>query len=62
MPDVAAVSDEHGRFVFGGLSAGTYRLRATGPEGNVGETSVAVPNDGIVRLGPTPSDEESSDS
>ena len=61
VPDVAAVSDEDGRFVFGGLSAGTYRLRATGPDGNVGGTSIVVPIEGVIRLGPVPSGKQMSD-
>jgi protocatechuate 3,4-dioxygenase beta subunit len=54
VPDVAAVSDAQGRFVFSGLPAGTYRLRAVGPYGGEGETDVTVPRpeDGVIRLGP----------
>jgi protocatechuate 3,4-dioxygenase beta subunit len=53
VPDIAAVSDEHGRFVFTGLPAGTYRLRAVGPDGDEGETDVTVPRPeaGLIRLG-----------
>ena len=53
VPDIAAVSDEHGRYVFGRLPAGTYRLRAIGPDGNEGETDVTVPRPeaGLIRLG-----------
>ncbi len=52
-PDIAAVSTGDGRFVFGGLTAGAYRLRAIGPDGRQGEADVTVPGSGaVIRLGP----------
>ena len=58
VPDIAALSDRHGRFVLSGLSAGTYRLRAVGPDGDEGETDFTVPrpDDGVIRLGPPGAD------
>ena len=54
VPDIAAVSDRHGRFVLSGLSAGPYRLHAVGPDGDEGETDFTVPqaDDGVIRVSP----------
>jgi hypothetical protein len=60
VPDIAAVSDRHGKFVLGGLSAGTYRLRAVGPDGDEGEADFTVPrpDDGVIRVSPTVDEDE----
>ncbi|HCT75224.1 MAG TPA: hypothetical protein DGT23_01240 [Micromonosporaceae bacterium] len=51
VPDIAAVSDADGRFVFDSLPAGTYRLRAVGPDGRQGEADVTVPGSGEYQEG-----------
>ena len=43
VPDIAAVTDGDGWFVFDGLPAGSYRLRAVGPDGDQGEADLLVP-------------------
>jgi protocatechuate 3,4-dioxygenase beta subunit len=43
VPDIAAVSDAQGRFSFGGIPSGAYRLRATAPDGTIGEAAADVP-------------------
>lgn len=45
-PDIAAITDDTGRFVLDGFAEGTYLLRAFGPTGEIGETSVFVHGDG----------------
>ena len=49
VPDIAAVSNADGRFVFSGLSSGTYRLKAIGPNGDVGEADAMVLKTGEAR-------------
>lgn len=44
-PDIAAVTGTAGDFVLDGLIGGTYLLRAFGPGGETGETSVSVQAD-----------------
>ncbi|MEW6471357.1 MAG: carboxypeptidase-like regulatory domain-containing protein [Actinomycetota bacterium] len=46
--DVAALTDEAGRFVLGGLPEGAYRLRAIDPDAHTGWTEVAVAPGDIV--------------
>lgn len=41
-PDIAAVTDSSGNFVFDNLTEGTWRVRALGPEGESGEAEVFV--------------------
>jgi uncharacterized GH25 family protein len=41
-PDIAPLTDDAGRFVFDGLPAGQWLLRALGPEGETGEATVRV--------------------
>jgi hypothetical protein len=54
-PDIAALSDATGHFVFDGLGPGVYRLRALGSTGEFGETDATVPAAGttaiVIRLG-----------
>lgn len=50
VPDIAALTDAEGRFVFDVLEPGTYRLRAEDPSGNGGEADVTVPQEDIIRL------------
>ncbi|WP_198145382.1 carboxypeptidase-like regulatory domain-containing protein [Frankia sp. EAN1pec] len=42
VPDIAAVSDTSGHFVFAGLPVGRYRIRAIGFNGKSGEADAAV--------------------
>jgi hypothetical protein len=55
VPDIAAVTNAEGKFVFEDIPAGEYRLRAVGETGEVGETNAIVPqagdaNEVIIRL------------
>ncbi len=42
-PDIAAETDERGRFALSGLRAGSYTLRAYAPDGRQGEAYVRLP-------------------
>ncbi len=57
VPDIAAVSDESGRFSFGEMQAGRYRLKAQGPDSSEGEDDVTVPPErALITLGEPPDD------
>jgi hypothetical protein len=47
-PDLAPMTDQDGGFVFDGLAAGSWVLRAHGPGGETGEAAVRVPDGGEV--------------
>ena len=55
-PDIAPLTDRRGRFALDGLPAGEWVLRALGPGGETGETTVRVVSgsvvDTVIEVGP----------